>query len=117
MKCEEYLIKKGKEDLLSSLKALDEKILKEKLKEFSVDNINELKDYIINEFEDCLEFSKDDLATLMYFERLIAHENSMWMSAYKEDIEGLWVFIYENNGHYSYYIPTEIKEIIDRIIG
>lgn len=24
----------------------------------------------------------------------------------------IWVFIYENNGHYSYYIPTEIKKII-----
>ena len=38
----------------------------------------------------------------------------MFMSAYKDDIEGLWVFVYENNGHYSYYIPSEIKKIIKK---
>lgn len=38
------------------------------------------------------------------------NENSEWMSAYQDDIEGLWVFVYENKDHYSYYIPTEIKK-------
>lgn len=54
------------------------------------------------------------MVSKMYFPRLIDNENSMFMSAYKNDIEGLWVFVYENNGHYSYYIPSEIKRIIKK---
>lgn len=50
----------------------------------------------------------------MYFEKLLSNENSMFMSAYQEDIELLWVFVYENGNHYSYYIPTEIKKIIKK---
>lgn len=53
--------------------------------------------------------SKDDMFTKIYFRRLTNNENSMFMSAYKNDIEGLWVFIY-----YSYYIPNEIKKIIKK---
>ena len=48
----------------------------------------------------------------MYFERLIAHKNSECMSAYEQDIEMLLVFVYKNRDYYSYYISTEIKEII-----
>ena len=44
MKYERYLIKKEKLDLLSSLKLLDKKIVNEKLKEYGLKNINELKD-------------------------------------------------------------------------
>lgn len=44
--------------------------------------------------------------------RLLDHENTEWMSAYQEDIEDLLVFVYKNGDHFSYYIPTEIKEII-----
>lgn len=114
MKYEKNLIKKEKLDLLSSLKLIDEKIINKKMKENDVDSIEELKEYIINEFEFCLDMSKDDYFTKRYFERLLDHENSEWMSAYQDDIEGLWVFVYENNGHYSYYIPTEIKKIIKK---
>lgn len=114
MNYEKYLIKKGKLDLLSSLKALDKKIVNKKMKEYDLKNIEELKEQIIEDFEFCLSMSKDDTFTKMYFQRLINNENSMFMSAYKNDIEGLWVFIYENNGHYSYYIPNEIKKIIKK---
>ena len=117
MKYEKYLIKKGKTDLLSSLKALDKKLLNEKFKEFGVDDIYELKDFILEDFEFCLESSKDDTFTKMYFERLIDHENSEWMSAYQQDIESLLVFVYNNGDYYSYYIPTEIKEIINKLLG
>lgn len=117
MKYEKYLIKKGKTDLLSSLKALDKKLLNEKFKEFGVDDIYELKDFILEDFEFCLESSKDDTFTKMYFERLIDHENSEWMSAYQQDIEALLVFVYNNGDYYSYYIPTEIKEIINKLLG
>lgn len=116
MKYEKYLIKKDKLDLLSSLKALDKKLLNKKLKELGVDNIKELKEYIIDSFEMCLEMSKDDMFTQVYFQRLLENENTEWMSAYQDDIEGLWVFIYENKGHYSYYIPTEIKKIIKNVL-
>ena len=47
MKYEKYLIKRGKLDLLSSLKALDKKLLNEKLEEFGADDIYELKDIIL----------------------------------------------------------------------
>lgn len=117
MKCEKYLINKGKLDLLSSLKALDKKLINKKLKEFGVNNIDELKDYIIENFKYCLEMSKDDMFTQMYFQRLIENENSEWMSAYQEDIESLLVFVYENGNYYSYYIPTEIKDIIHDLLG
>ena len=62
----------------------------------------------------CLESSKDEPFTKIYFERLIEHEDSEWMSAYKQDIEMLLVFVYKNGNYYSYYIPTEIKEIIHK---
>ena len=116
MKYEKYLIKKEKLDLLSSLKLLDKKIINEKLKEYGLKNINELKDYIIEEFETCLDMSKDDKFTQMYFIRLLEHENSEWMSAYEQDIEDLLVFVYDNGEHYSYYIPTEIKTIIKNML-
>ena len=83
MKYEKYLIKKGKLDLLSSLKALDKKLLNEKLKEFGVDDIYELKDYILDEFEFCLNVSKDDDFTKMYFEKLMNNENSEWISTFE----------------------------------
>lgn len=114
MNYEKYLIKKGNLDLLSSLKALDKKIVNKKMKEYDLKNIEELKEQIIEDFEFCLSMSKDDMFTKMYFQRLINNENSMFMSAYENDIEGLWVFIYENNDHYSYYIPNEIKKIIKK---
>ena len=114
MKYEKYLIKKGKTDLLSSLKSINKKIINSKLKEYDLDNIEELKDYIIEEFEFRLNFSKPDIFTQMYFKKLLNNENSMFLSAYQDDIEGLWVFVYENGNHYSYYIPTEIKRIIKK---
>lgn len=116
MKYEKYLIKKENLDLLSSLKLLDKKIINEKLKEYGLENVNELKDYIIEEFKMCLDMSKDDKFTQMYFIRLLEHENSEWMSAYEQDIEDLLVFVYDSGEHYSYYIPTEIKEIIKNML-
>ncbi len=114
MNYEKYLIKKDKLDLLSSLKALDKKIINKMMKEYDSKNIEELKEQIIDNFEFCLSMSKDDMFTKMYFQKLINNENSMFMSAYKDDIEELWVFVYENNGYYSYYIPSEIKRIIKK---
>lgn len=67
MKYEKYLIKKEKLDLLSSLKLLDKDIINEKLKEYELENVNELRDYIIEDFKMCLDISKDDPLTQMYF--------------------------------------------------
>ncbi len=116
MNYKKYLIKKGKLDLLSSLKLLDKKIINEKLKEYELNNINELKDYIIEEFETCLDMSKEDMFTQMYFIKLLENENSEWMSAYEQDIEDLLVFVYDNGEYYSYYIPIEIKTIIKKML-
>ena len=117
MNYEKYLVKKGKLDLLSSLKALDQKLLNEKIKEFDVANINELKDSILDDFEFCLNEAKDDYFTKMYFDLLVKNENAEVISALNEDIESLIVFVYKNNNSYSYYIPTEIKQIINKILG
>ena len=38
-------------------------------------------------------------------------------SIYDDDIENLWAFVYKENNHYSYYIATEIKEIIKKELG
>lgn len=89
-------------------------MLDEKLEEFGVENIKELKRYIIGKFEMCLDMSKDDIFTKMYFQNLLANENSISMFAYQDDIEGLWVFVYDDGSHYSYYVPTEIKKIIKK---
>lgn len=82
MNYEKYLVKKGKLDLLSSLKALDKKLLDKTLKDLGIDSIEELRDRIIEEFEMVLDASKDDKFTRLYFEKLLNHENSEWMSAY-----------------------------------
>ena len=113
---ERYIIKKGKTDLLSSLKALNKKLLKEKLEEKALDDINELKEYIIDDFEMILDMTKDDIFTRMYFERLLENENSIFLSAYQSDIESLMVFVYKNGDHYSYYVPAEIKKIIKKLL-
>ena len=114
MNFDKYIIKKGKTDLRSSLEALDKKLLKEKMDEFGVDNLKEMRDYIIDFFEVCLDMSKDDYFTRMYFKKIIDNENTMFMSAYQDDIESLWVFVYENKDHLSYYIADEIKKIIKK---
>lgn len=113
---ERYIIKKGKTDLLSSLKALNKKLLKEKLEEKALDDINELKEYIIDDFEIILDISKDDIFARVYFERLLENEDSVFLSAYQSDIESLMVFVYENGDHYSYYVPSEIKKIIKKLL-
>lgn len=117
MQYEKYLINKGKTDLLSSLKAVDKKIIKKKLKVYDLESIKELKNYIIDDFTDCLNFAKDDVFTQIYFKRILDNENSMFMSVYQQDIEALWAFVYKNGDYYSYYIPIEIKKIIKEILN
>ena len=51
MKIEKYIIAKEKTDLLSSLKQVDKNLIQEALKEFGLDNLEELKDCILEEFE------------------------------------------------------------------
>ena len=120
-----YLVRHGDDDERyrggwSELPLVEEGIRKcEKLGEYlynhkSEFNIEELKEYIIDSFEFCLSTSKTDLFTRLYFQKLLNNENSMIMSAYQDDIEALWVFVYENNEGISYYIPTEIKKIIKK---
>ncbi len=116
MDYEKYLVKKGKLDLLSSLNGLNKELLDKALKDSGVDSVEELKEGILEEFEATLDLSKDDMFTRMYFQRLLEHENTAWMSAYSQDIEDFLVFVYETEEHYSYYIPTEIKEIIMRVL-
>lgn len=114
MSLENYLVKKEKTDLLSSLKALNKKILMKKLDRYVADNIKELKENILDEFEFCLKMANDDVFTKIYFENLLSHENSKVIAAYEQDIDACFVFIYKKDNHYSYYIPDEIKRIIKK---
>ena len=109
-----YSVKKGKTDLTSSLMALDKDLLQEKLTEFSVQNIKELKDNILNNFDETLDIAKDNQFSKKYFKNLLEHENTDFISASRQDIENLTVFIYKNGGYYSYYIPDEIKELLKK---
>jgi len=48
MKYDKYIIKKDKTDLLSSLKELNKDIINESLEDYDLDNIEDLKEYIID---------------------------------------------------------------------
>lgn len=116
MNYKNYIVKKGKTDLLSSLKAINNKTINKSLKEKALDNIQKLKDYIIDTFESCLDNAKDDMFTKIYFQTLIDNENSEVISAHDSDIEDYFVFIYKNGDYYSYYIADEIKKLIKKIL-
>ncbi len=112
-KLEKYLIKKdNKTDMLSSLEKVDKKIIDKKLKEYDIKTIKELAKYIIEEFKETLEMTKDDMFTQMFFSKLVNNENSMIFSAYESDVEDFFVFVYDKGSYYTYYIPDEIRKTI-----
>ena len=112
-KLEKYLIKKNnKTDMLSSLEKVDKKIIDKKLKEYDIKTIKELAKYIIEEFKETLEMTKDDLFTQMFFSKLVNNENSIFFSAYESDVEDFFVFVYDKGSYYAYYIPDEIRKTI-----
>ena len=112
-KLEKYLIKKdNKTDMLSSLEKVDKKIIDKKLKEYDIKTIQELAKYIIEEFKETIEMTKDDMFTQMFFNRLVNNENSMIFSAYESDVEDFFVFVYDKGSYYTYYIPDEIRKTI-----
>ena len=114
-KLEKYIIKKDdKTDMVSSLNKLPKKILNEKLNECDVKSVKELSKYLIDEFKETLEISKDDIFTQMFFSKLVRNENSMIFSAYFSDVENFLVFVYDNGSCYTYYIPDEIRKIIKK---
>jgi len=117
-KLEKYLIKKdNKTDMLSSLEKVDKKIIDKKLKEYDTKTLKELSKYIIEEFKETLEMTRDDMFTQMFFSRLVNNENSMIFSAYESDVEDFFVFVYDKVSYYTYYIPDEIRKIIKQKIG
>lgn len=116
-KLEKYLIKKGKTDMISSLKKVNKKIVDENMEEYDVNSIEELAKKIIEEFKEILSSTKDDIFTQMFFQRLVINENSMIFSAYEQDVECFNVFTYDSGEYYSYYIPDEIREIIKKELG
>lgn len=117
-KLEKYLIKKDdKTDMLSSLEKVDKKIIDKKLKEYDIKTLKELAKYIIEEFKETLEMTKEDMFTQMFFSKLVNNENSMIFSAYESDVEDFFVFAYDKGAYYTYYIPDEIRRIIKQKLG
>ena len=117
-KLEKYLIKKdSKTDVLSSLEKVDKEIINNKLKEYDIKTLKELSEFIIEDFKEILEMSKDDMFTQMFFNKLVNNENSMIFSAYESDVEDFIVFVYDKGPYYTYYIPDEIRKIIKQKLG
>lgn len=117
-KLEKYLIKKdSKTDVLSSLEKVDKKIINNKLKEYDIKTLKELSEFIIEDFKETLEMTKDDMFTQMFFNKLVNNENSMIFSAYESDVEDFIVFVYDKGPYYTYYIPDEIRKIIKQKLG
>lgn len=115
MEVNDYLVKKEKEDLLSSLKELKKETLNEKLKEYDLENIQELKKYIVENLKDSIKNIKNRWLLNIHFETLLDNENKI-LTIDPSDIENFIVFLYEDNGELKYYIPTEIKNIIRKSI-
>lgn len=103
--------------MLSSLEKIDEKIINNKLKEYDIKTIKELAKYIIEEFKETLEMTKDDMFNQIFFSKLVNNENSMIFSAYESDVEGFFVFVYDKGPYYTYYISDEIRKIIKQKMG
>ena len=103
--------------MLSSLEKIDEKIINNKLTAYDIKTLTELAKYIIEEFKETLEITKDDMFTQMFFSKLVNNENSMIFSAYESDVEGFFVFVYDKGSYYTYYISEEIRKIIKQKMG
>ena len=84
------------------------------MKEYDIKTIKELAKYIIEEFKETLEMTKDDMLTQMFFSKLVNNENSMIFSAYESDVEDFFVFVYDKGSYYTYYISDEIRKIINQ---
>ena len=117
MEFEKYAIKKDKTDMLSSLKLVNKKIIKEKIIQYGVDTIEELADEIIEDFDVTLDISKDDIFTKKFFEKLVNNQNSFVFSAYESDVKDFFVFVYKKGVYYTYYIPDEIRDIIKKYLN
>lgn len=113
---EKYKVNKGKTDIVSSLKALDKKIIKEKMKQGRFDSIKELASDLLETFEMLLSCCKDDRATHEFMSNLLKTEGKKDYFIYKQDVENLHVFVYKKDDYYTYYVPDELKEIIQKFL-
>lgn len=102
---------------MSSLEKVDKEIINNKLKEYGIKTLKELSEFIIEDFKEILEMTKDDMFTQMFFNKLVNNENSMIFSAYESDVEDFIVFVYDKGPYYTYYIPDEIRKIIKQKLG
>ena len=59
MEVNDYLVTKDREDLLSSLKGINKKVINKKLMELDLENLQELKKYILEHLKDSIKNIKD----------------------------------------------------------
>ncbi len=111
----DYLVTKDREDLLSSLKGINKKVINKKLMELDLENLQELKKYILEHLKDSIKNIKDRCLLNIHFETLLTNENKT-LSVDPSDVENFIVFLYEEDGEIKYYMPTEVKDIIKRSI-
>ena len=115
MEVNDYLVTKDREDLLSSLKGVNRIIINKKLRELDLENLQELKKYILEHLKDSIKNIKNRWLLNVHFETLLTNENKN-LSLDPSDIENFIVFLYEEDGEIKYYMPTEVKDIIKRSI-
>ncbi len=115
MEVNDYLVTKDREDLLSSLKGINKKVINKKLMELDLENLQELKKYILEHLKDSIKNIKDRWLLNIHFETLLTNENKT-LSVDPSDVENFIVFLYEEDGEIKYYMPTEVKDIIKRSI-
>ena len=113
MEVNDYLVTKDREDLLSSLKGINKKVINKKLMELDLENLQELKKYILEHLKDSIKNIKDRWLLNIHFETLLTNENKT-LSVDPSDVENFIVFLYEEDGEIKYYMAT--KDIIKRSI-
>ena len=113
---EKYIIEKGDTDFMSSIKRLDKDIVKETLDEYEYDSLEELKEETIFDFKMIFEQTIKDTSTQDFFRDLLKNENTTELVFTEDDLESFYVFVYKQGDSLSYYIPDEIKEIIEEHI-
>lgn len=115
MEVNDYLVIKDREDLLSSLKGINKKVINKKLMELDLENLQELKKYILEHLKDSIKNIKDRWLLNIHFETLLTNENKT-LSVDPSNVENFIVFLYEEDGEIKYYMATEVKDIIKRSI-
>lgn len=111
-----YIIKTDKYNisLKESLKLIDEKDFKKIFNDG--DNIKEIADDLIEQFETIANMCTKDMGTYHFFNGLLENENTGKICFTLKDAEQFNVILYLDNDEIKYFIPSEIKKLIIKFV-